>query len=91
MIRLNCFLKVQPENKNKVVETAKALVEASLKQDGCIAYDFFESTTRNDVLMFCETWRDQAALDAHAASEAFIKGAGELSNYGELKIEKFIF
>ena len=91
MIRLNCFLQVSEENREKTIECAKRLVEASLKQAGCIAYDFFESTTRKDVMMFCETWKDQAALDAHAESDVFKKEAGELSNYGKMKIEKFIF
>ena len=91
MIRLNCFLQVKVEDKPKVVESAKRLVEASLKQEGCIAYDFFESTTRPDVMMFCETWKDQAALDSHAESDVFIREEGVLSTYGKMKIEKFIF
>lgn len=91
MIRLNCFLKVQENHREDVIAAARKLVEESLKQDGCIAYDFFESTTRKDVMMFCETWRDQKALDAHADSAAFIEGAAELSKYGEMKIEKFLF
>ena len=33
------------------LETAKELVEKSLKDNGCIAYDIFESSTRSDVLM----------------------------------------
>ena len=91
MIRLNCFLRVQLEHKEEVLAAAKRLVEASLKQVGCIAYDIFESATRPDVLMFCETWKDQDALDAHAASDVFVKEEGIMSTYAEMKIEKFIF
>ena len=43
MIRLNCFIKVAEENRATVVNAAKALVEASRKEDGCLAYDLFES------------------------------------------------
>ena len=91
MIRLNCFLRVKEGHKEEVLAAAKRLTEASLKQDGCIAYDIFESATRPDVLMICETWKDQEALDAHAASDVFKKEGGILNVYGELKIERFIF
>lgn len=91
MIRLNCFLKVQEGHKKDVLDAAKRLTEASLKQAGCIAYDIFESATRPDVLMFCETWADQDSLDAHASSDVFIKEEGVMSTYAEMKIEKFIF
>lgn len=40
MIRLNVFIKVSDANKAEVEKIAKELVEASLKDNGCIAYDF---------------------------------------------------
>ena len=59
MLRLNCFIKVSADNSAEVLAAAKRLTEASLLQDGCVAYDIFESATRPEVLMICETWRDQ--------------------------------
>ena len=58
MIRLNVFIQVNESNRNAVLETAKELVAQSLNDKGCIAYDIFESATRKDVLMICETWKD---------------------------------
>lgn len=91
MLRLNCFVKVEEANKLKVLEAAKRLTEASLKQDGCIAYDIFESATRADVLMFCETWRDQKALDDHADSDVFKREVAIIESLAEMKLEKFDF
>ena len=51
MIRLNVFIQVSAENRTAVLESAKELVAYSLKDNGCIAYDVFESATRSDVLM----------------------------------------
>lgn len=65
MIRLNVFIQVNESNRNAVLETAKELVAQSLNDKGCIAYDIFESATRKDVLMICETWKDAESLDAH--------------------------
>lgn len=91
MIRLNCFFKVNPANRGEVLEAAKRLTEASLTQDGCIAYDVFESATRPNILMICETWLDQASLDAHSASEVFKKEVETIHSLAEMKIESFPF
>ncbi len=91
MIRLNCFLQVGDGRFQEALSAARSLVAASLKQDGCIDYDVFTSATRPDVLMICETWRDDQALADHAASEPFAKYAVVLHNAGAMKVEKFIF
>lgn len=91
MIRLNCFISVSKEKRDIVLEAAKRLTEASLKQDGCIAYDIYESATRSTVLMICETWRDQKALDAHSASKVFHEEVAVMQANGELKLESFQF
>ena len=64
MIRLNVFIQVEKQHYDQVVNIAKELVAASQKDNGCVAYDLFQSTTRQDVLMICETWKDAASLDA---------------------------
>lgn len=91
MIRLNCFIKVSAENRAEVLAAAKRLTAASLLQDGCVAYDVFESATRPDVLMICETWADQAALDAHSASTVFATEVGAIQALASLSLEAFPF
>ena len=53
MIRLNVFIRTTESNREELVRTAKELAAASLKDEGCVAYDLFESATRSDVLMIC--------------------------------------
>ena len=91
MIRLNCFIKVTEENRTAVLEAAKTLTAASLQQEGCIAYDVFESATRHDVLMICETWRDQAALEAHSSSQVFLDQVKNMQDLAQMKLESFPF
>ncbi|MDD2961944.1 MAG: antibiotic biosynthesis monooxygenase, partial [Muribaculaceae bacterium] len=67
MIRLNVFIQVSEANRAEVLIVAKELVKSSLTDAGCIAYDIFESATRCDVLMICETWKDAETLAAHEA------------------------
>lgn len=91
MIRLNCFYQSKKGRLQEALAAAKELTAASLVQDGCVAYDVFESATRPGVLIICETWRDDAALDAHSASAPFVKNVGVLNECGKMKIERFDF
>ena len=92
MIRLNVFIRVAAENRAAALQAAKELVAASLSDKGCIAaYDVFESATRPDVLMICETWADEASLDAHQKSAHFTTLVPRIESLGEMKLEKFEF
>lgn len=91
MIRLNVFIQVEKENKPALLAEAKALVEKSLADEGCVAYDVFESATRPGVLMICETWRDGASLAAHSAAPHFSLHVGAMEKLGKLKLERFEF
>lgn len=89
MLRLNCFFQAKEGRFAEALAAAKALTAASLAQDGCVAYDVFESATRPGVMLICETWRDEAALAAHAASAPFAENVAVINSCGEMKIEKF--
>lgn len=91
MIRLNVFVRVNEINREKVIEAAKALTACSLKEEGCIAYDTFESATRPDVFMICETWQNEEVLSAHEKSSHFAKYVGTIQELAEMKLEKFEF
>jgi len=91
MIRLNVFISVENVNSAKVLGAAKELTAASLKEDGCVAYDVFESATRPNVLMICETWKDSETLSNHEKSASFIKNIAILKELTTIKVEKFEF
>ncbi|MGL5271899.1 MAG: putative quinol monooxygenase [Phocaeicola sp.] len=91
MIRLNVFVQVAEANRSAVVELAKELVACTQKEEGCIAYDLFESATRPDVLLICETWKDAATLQAHEATTHFTELVPKIGELAKLKLEKFEF
>lgn len=91
MIRLNVFIQVEEKNHAALVAAANELVAASLKDKGCVAYDLFQSATRPDVLMICETWADAASLAAHEASSHFTTLVPKMQELGAMKLEKFEF
>lgn len=91
MIRLNCFFQANEGKYEEALECAIALTVLSLKDEGNVAYDVFESATRPDILMICETWKDEASLRKHAEAAHFTKYVGQLEQLGKLKIEQFDF
>lgn len=91
MIRLNVFMTVSEENKNKLLELCKELTAFSLKDEGCIAYDIYESSTRNNILMICETWENETSLEKHSNSEHFKRIVPQMHALSESKAEKFFF
>lgn len=73
----------KPEAADAIREALKALVAATLEEEGCLAYDLFESGSAPGTFVTVERWTDSAALDAHMAmphvAAAFAAADGALS------------
>lgn len=91
MIRLNVFIRTTEANRAELISAARELVAASLTDAGSLAYDLFESATRPDVLMICETWSSAEALAKHEQAVHFTALVPRIKQLGEMKVEKFIF
>lgn len=91
MVRLNCFIEVNPGSRDQVIADALALTEHSREEKGCIAYDIFASQSRPEVLMICETWADRDSLDAHASTDVFARYVGNIRANSKMKTESFEF
>lgn len=89
MIRLNCFFQASAGRYDEALQAAITLTAQSLKHQGCIAYDVFESATRPDIFMICETWQDQDCLDLHSQTPEFAEHVGTIQACGTLKLESF--
>ena len=92
MIRINVFIQVNDDiHRESVLKAATKLTIHSLKEEGCVAYDTFESSTRKNVLMICETWKDITSLTAHEKTVHFTTLVEEMQRLATLKVEKFEF
>jgi len=92
MIRINCSIIAEDEERRRaVIAAATELVELSLHDEGCIAYDLYGSLTSTDRLMIVETWKDEACLARHMASDHFKRLVPEMESKGTLTLEKFDF
>lgn len=90
MIRLNCFFQASEGKYQEALEAAIALVACSQRDAGCLAYDVFESATRPDVFMICETWQNEESLSAHSSSQHFQEYVAKMQLCGTLAVEKMI-
>ena len=91
MIRLNCFFQAKKGKYNEALEAAILLTAKSQQHEGNIAYDVFESATRKDIFMICETWQDQASLAKHSQTPEFAECVAKIQECGILKLEQFEF
>ncbi len=55
----------KPGSEGAVREALQALVSATRQEEGCRAYDLYESASAPGTFVTVERWVDQAALDAH--------------------------
>ena len=63
------------------VSARDAVIEAARQEDGCIAYNFYADRDDGGRLYVIETWRDDAALDAHMRTPHFKAFASALADH----------
>jgi quinol monooxygenase YgiN len=64
-------LSVKPEKVKAFTEAAKEMIEKSNKEAGCKSYQLYQDPYNNTSFVFVEEYKNQAAVDAHFASDYF--------------------
>lgn len=88
-LRVNAPLVVAEKDAETAAALGRALVSASRKDAGVVGYDMYRSVTMPGWFVFCETWKDQASLDAHSASPHFTGIVPELQKLGKMGVDAF--
>ncbi len=71
MLYLISTARLKPGTRDLCLAPARAVIEASRKEPGCVAYDLHFSVTDPDKMVFVEVWQDRAALDEHFTTAHF--------------------
>lgn len=74
---------VKEDKVEAFIELAKKMVEATVKEEGCIKYELFQDSEDPKVLTFIEEWEDRAALEKHKAAEHFVTIVPVLRSFDE--------
>jgi quinol monooxygenase YgiN len=64
-------LSVKPEKVKAFTEAAKEIIEKSNKEAGCKSYQLYQDPYNSTKFIFVEEYKNQAAIDAHFASDYF--------------------
>lgn len=72
-LRVVATIPTRPDAAEAVRAGLAELVAATRQEDGCLAYEAFESTAQPGVYVTVETWRSQADLDAHMTTPHIAK------------------
>ena len=88
MITARIFVK--PEYTVDFIESAKALIDSSNMEPGCISYQLYQDPYDQTRFIMVEEWTDQAAIDNHFNMTYFVEFNAKvetwLSNPTEIKI-----
>ena len=66
-------VKVKPEKEQEFIDFSKTLIAPSRAESGAISYSFYKDETKENVFIFYEEWKNQAALDEHFQTPYFKK------------------
>lgn len=75
MISFTVRMKFKPEDREEVQGALRALTAASRQEPGCVAYVPHALEGDPNTVIIYEQYSDQAARDAHSASQHFQKYA----------------
>jgi quinol monooxygenase YgiN len=92
MITAKIFVK--KDNILDFIKAAKGMIDNTIKEPGCESYMLYQNPYEPTRLIFVETYKNQAAIDAHFASSYF-KDFGPviknwLSDSTEIKIYEIV-
>lgn len=71
MISFTVRMKFKPEDRDEIQEALRELTAASRRESGCVTYIPHVYEDDLDTVFIYEQYHDQAAREAHSASEHF--------------------
>ena len=70
---------------------ASGIAEAIRAEDGNLRYQYFQPLDDPETILLIDSWRDQAAIDAHHASRMMTQLAALREKYDlHMKVERFV-
>ncbi len=73
MLKVVAKCTVSEGKHNEFMTVAKELIEATVKEKGCIKYELFQDTSNPAILTIIEEWENKEVLDIHMNSAHFQK------------------
>lgn len=71
MIKVVAKSYAKADKLERLLELSKEMVEATVKEEGCISYELFQDIKDASSLVIVEEWESEEALSRHMSSEHF--------------------
>lgn len=84
MIKIIARRLVREECVEKYLQLTSELVAKSQAEPGCVTYTLNRCDENPRLFAFIETWKDQAAIEAHNTSEHFTRIVPQLASLLEI-------
>ena len=82
MLIVTGTVEVAPEGVEIAAKAAQLMVAETVKESGCLVYEFSQILGHANVFRVYEEWQDQAALEAHFATPHMAVFQGVLAEVG---------
>jgi quinol monooxygenase YgiN len=80
-----------PDKVEELIVLAKKLVEATVKEEGCISYSMYQDIKDANILTMLEEWESTEALKKHSESEHFKTLVPEMAKLMEKPAELNVY
>lgn len=85
MIIVAAKITCPPGKRDAFIKEARACIDATRNEAGCLLYELYASTEDADKLIYYEHWKSRADLDRHIGSE-HMKAFGKIKAEQDLQI-----
>jgi len=76
-------LSVKPDKIANFTDAAKEMIEKSNTESGCTSYQLYQDPYTNTKFVFVEEYKNQAAVDAHFATDYFAAFGPKIADFLE--------
>lgn len=83
MIYLIAELTIAKGSLPKIIDEARVCIKATREEPGCIEYDFYQSQSNENKMVFVERWETREALDAHFTTSHLLRWRDVLTPHME--------
>ena len=80
MIIVHGIIPIKPAQRDKALDLAREMSEATRTEDGCISYEFYVGVRDPNTLILLQEWENMEALTGHLRTEHMKAFLDELPN-----------
>ncbi|BCN31773.1 putative quinol monooxygenase [Anaeromicropila herbilytica] len=91
MIKVIAKNYIKKDKIEEVLQATKELIEATVKEEGCIKYEMYQDIKDESILTMMEEWESMDALKNHSNSEHYRRIVPIIGEYSEKAAETNLY